>query len=97
MPLFISFPVSPNTKVNIAEEITDYTSFGTLLLDDDGGNKVSAIVQEHHSNAKKINWEIFRRWLEGERRQPLSWPTLVQVLKDIGLKKLAKDIEQAVF
>ena len=96
MTLFISFPVSPNTKVNIAEEIgTSYSDFGILLLNDERGNKVSAIVQEHRGNAKEINYEILRLWLEG-KGQPLSWSTLVQVLKDIKLNKLASEIEQAL-
>ena len=80
--------------MNLAKEIgTHYRVFGILLLNDEKGNKVSTIVKEHQGNAEEINCEIFRLWLEGEGKRPLSWCTLVQVLKDIELKKLANEIE----
>ena len=43
MPKLVCFP-SSNGNIHLAEEIGgDYFNFGTLLLEDNDGNKVSAI------------------------------------------------------
>ena len=79
--------------MNLAEEIgTHYTKFGVSLLEDATGNRVANIVQAHRDRAEEINCEVFRLWLNGKGRQPVSWDTLVCVLRDVGLKKLAQHI-----
>ena len=80
--------------MNLAEEIgVNYYNFGLLLLEDKDGNLMSAIEQEKMRNAAEIVRHTFRLWLQGKGRQPVTWATLVAVLQDIGLVKLAKDIE----
>jgi hypothetical protein len=80
-------------KVNLADKIgASYFKFGVLLLEDDG-DQVAAIEKEMGKKASDINLEILRLWLKGQGRQPVTWATLVTVLQDIGLEKLAKDIE----
>jgi hypothetical protein len=80
-------------KVNLADKIgVSYFKFGVLLLKDDG-DQVAAIEKEMGKKASDINLEILRLWLKGKGRQPVTWATLVTVLQDIGLEKLAKDIE----
>ena len=92
MPKLICFP-SFNGNINLAEEIGgDYFNFGTLLLDDNDGNKVSAIERELMRNAENINSRIFTLWLKGKGKQPVTWSTLANVLQDIGHNKLAKSI-----
>jgi hypothetical protein len=82
-----------NGKVNLANKIgVSYYEFGVLLLEDDG-DQVAAIEKEMGKKASDINREILRLWLKGQGRQPVTWATLVTVLQDIGLEKLAKDIE----
>jgi hypothetical protein len=82
-------------KVNLAQAIgTKYTSFGILLLEDDNGNRTEAIVRELQGRAEDINTKIFCLWVNGEGLEPVSWATLVGVLQDIGLNKLASDIQQ---
>jgi hypothetical protein len=88
----ISFPMS-GSKVNLPEKIVDYRAFGTLLLMDDYGNRITAITKELMGNAADINFEVLRLWLEGKGRQPVTWATLVTVLREIRLEELAKDIE----
>ena len=81
------------TRLNIFEKIgSHYEDFGILLLNDESGGKVQAIVKEHMGEAKSINREIFREWLRSGGASPVSWRTLIDVLNDIGLKPLAKDI-----
>ena len=69
--------------------------FGILLLDDKTAAEVTAIVKEHHQNAADINLEILRLWIGGKGK-PLSWNTLINVLKDIGLGTLASDIQDGL-
>ena len=77
--------------MNLAEEIsTHYEDFGILLLEDDYGGLVSAIVKQHRDEAEKINREIFCSWLKGRGRQPVSWHTLAHVLTYIKMDRLAK-------
>ena len=69
--------------------------FGVLLLNDESGAEVNAIVKEHRGNAADINFEILSRWIEG-KGQPLSWDTLINVLQHIGLETLASDIKDGL-
>ena len=90
---FISFPMESG-RVNLAQKIgTGYENFGILLLRDVDGDCTEAMVRELHERAEDINKRIFRLWVKGKGLQPVSWATLVGVLKDIGLDTLAREIE----
>ena len=90
----ICFPMG-GSKVNLADRIgVKYYEFGVLLLEDDGGDQVAAIEKELGRNASDIVRRVFRLWLQGKGKQPVSWDTLIAVLQDIELNTLAKDIEQ---
>ena len=83
-------------NVNLAESIgVHYDVFGILLLEDAEGNLVSAMEEELGRNSTKINRRIFQLWLQGKGKRPVSWDTLVSVLKDTGLNKLASDVIDA--
>ena len=69
--------------------------FGVLILNDKTAAEVTAIVKEHRENTADINLEILRLWIEGKGK-PLSWNTLINVLKDIGLGTLASDIQDGL-
>ena len=95
LPLFTSFPTSAR-NLNLAEEIgVHYLNFGIQLLVDNTGAQTSAIERASHLVAEDINCKIFKKWLEGNGRQPVTWGTLVQVLKDIELRALAQQIEES--
>ena len=53
------------------------------------------MAKKHHHDAEQINTEIFHEWLTGRGKQPVTWATLVEVLHDIELSSLARDIEAA--
>ena len=90
----LRFTCTNGRKINIPVEIsTKYLQFGTLLLDDRNGSKVKRLVYEHHYNVEKINTAILQEWLIGRGKQPVSWATLVEVLRDIELSTLADEIE----
>ena len=88
----ICFPLK-DSKVNLAREIgIKYFEFGTFLLEDTTGARMSSLEKELGKNAQDINRQVFREWLSGEGREPVSWQTLMSVLEDIGLSELAKSI-----
>ena len=53
------------------------------------------MARKHHYNAEQINIAILQEWLTGRGKQPVTWATLVEVLRDIGLSTLALVIEAA--
>lgn len=93
----ISFTTADGRKVNLVEQIgTAYTTVGVFLLQDDTGQVVSAIESECHHNAANINRQVLQRWLTGAGKKPVTWATLVAVLRDVNLNALADIIEKAV-
>ena len=69
---------------------------GTLLLNDDTGDITDAIIDECRENASRINRKILQQWIQGKGRQPVTWDTLVGVLRRINLSELASTIESAL-
>ena len=66
--------------------------FGALLLDDSTGAKVKNLEHQQQRNAEQINQEILQKWLTGSGKNPVTWETLVEVIRDIELSTLADDI-----
>ena len=64
-----------------------------MLLDDDYGHIVDAIAQQQQFDSEQITLKIVQRWLTGGGRQPVTWGTLIQVLEDIQLNELAREID----
>ena len=50
---------------------------------------------QSREDAEQINLEILRQWIGGKGK-PLSWDTLIDVLKKIGLNTLARDIQDSL-
>ena len=82
--------------INIPQEIgTSYRQFGIFLLNDPNGTRTRNIEHNNREYAEKINTEILTGWATGNGKTPVSWETLVEVLRDIGLGTLASEIEVA--
>ena len=91
----LAFP-GQEKKIEVHEQIgSKYFELGAFLLDDDNGVKVETIAQKCSNNADSINKEILSKWLQGLGKQPVTWSTLIGVLRDIDLKSLANDIESS--
>ena len=45
------------------------------------------------NDANEINREIIEEWIAGRGKHPVTWKTLTEVLHDIGLSTLAREIE----
>ena len=80
-------------RINIPQEIgTNFTNFGILLLNEQRGNRIDSIIHECRDNPEKITLRIFQEWIAGRGKLPVSWDTLIEVLRDIDLGTLADDI-----
>ena len=80
-------------RINISQEIgTKYITFGTLLLEERTGERVSALAHKHMSDSEQTSLEILREWFAGRGKQPVTWKTLIEVLDDIELCTLAREI-----
>ena len=93
LPQLLKCPVKGGRKdVNVPSQIgSKYFEFGVFLLNDETGSIVNGIDKDKKGN-EDINREIIRRWLMGQGKQPITWETLKDVLRDIGLSVLAADI-----
>ena len=88
-----NFTCTDGRVINIPVEVSaDYTKFGTFLLDN-SASTVKIIAPKHHYNAEQINIEILQEWLNGRGKQPVTWATLVSVLRYVELYSLGDDIE----
>ena len=75
-----------SSKLNIAVQVgVKYVIFGVFLLEDTNGVIVKALEVEHMKNAERINMAILTEWLQGKGVKPVTWSTLVSVLKNIGM------------
>ena len=88
----LNFP-SKSGNISIPQQVgSKCFMFGVLLLNDKTGTEVNAIVTQYRGDAEQINSEILRLWIGGKGK-PLSWDSLIDVLKLIGLNTLADDIQ----
>ena len=94
LPELLKFTCTDGRVLNIPEEIaTKSIQFGAFLLEDKHGTRVKIMAYGCSNNARQVNIEIFREWLTGRGRQPVTWGTLVEVLLGIELSTLAGEIE----
>ena len=97
MVQLLSFHVYDGSVINIPEEIgTDYDDFGVFILNDETGGAVANIRSAQRGDPELINKEVLKRWLGGRGRVPVTWATLLQVLRLIQKNELANDIEKSI-
>ena len=84
-------------KFNVLERIgTHYRDFGTFLLDDHTGMKVTAIENARLRVSSLILQDVFQEWLQGRGKQPVTYATLVECLRAVKLNVLAHDIQDVL-
>ena len=94
LPELVEYTCTDGTIVKMPLELaTDYVQFGTFLLDGRHISTVNIMAHKYHYNAEQINTEILQEWLNGRGKQPVTWATLVSVLKYVELSSLGDDIE----
>ena len=91
---FISFPTVSGDTINIREKVgSKFEDLGIVLLGDDDGSLVDQIKEDCHHKSADIVGDILKRWVRGKGKQPVTWRTLTDCLKTIGLSPLASSIE----
>ena len=81
--------------LSVFEQISgenERSKLGSLLLEDNDGNKMKTITEQSRMNVHTTNREICIQWLWGKGKKPVTWRTFVNVLKEVGLITLADDI-----
>ena len=89
----IKFPTQSGETIGILEEIEEkYRHFGIFLLNDERGVN----IEDEGRRFDQILSDVFNHWVEGRGCQPVSWGTLVAVLRMIQLDDLAQQIEDSL-
>ena len=82
-------------KIEICNEIgCKYFEFGIKLLEDDNGTFIANIELQCQLNVQRMNRRILQEWISGRGKKPVSWNSLTEVLRDVGLYALAEDIDE---
>ena len=84
-------------RLRIPERIgSNYMTFGLLLLQDSVGAVMHSIKHQYNGSIHDIIMTTLQRWLQGGGLEPVTWSSLIGVLRDCGLEVLAAEIEQAI-
>ena len=80
-------------RINVPQQIgTNFMNFGVLLLEDENGARIQSIIHECRDNPEQVTTKVLQEWIAGRGKLPVSWGTLIEVLRDIDLCTLANDI-----
>ena len=55
--------------------------------------EVIIIQRNHPSDVESACTDMFRRWLSGQHRQPVTWQTVIDCLRELDLNVVANDLE----
>ena len=89
----VKFPTQSGETIGIPEEIEEkYRHFCIFLLNGECGDN----IEDKGRGFDQILAEVFNHWVEGRGCQPVSWGTLVAVLRMIQLDDLARQIEDSL-
>ena len=81
--------------INIPRLIgTSYSMLGIILLQDSTGARLKVLEMKHHNDPDRINLEILSDWIAGQGLKPVTWDTLITVLRAVGLDRLASDVRE---
>eukprot|EP00731_Ephydatia_muelleri_P021695 Em0014g286a len=73
-----------------------YAKLAMHLLDDVNLVITASFEMQFQHDPERIAREVYNKWISGTGRKPVSWQTLVGVLRDIQLNSLADEIEAAL-
>ena len=87
---------SPSGKrVKIIQAIAaGWRHLGISLYFDETGRTLDRIAHEHPFDPEACCTAMLREWLEGRGRQPATWATLIDLLKDADMTSLAQQLER---
>ncbi|KAL5475155.1 hypothetical protein EMCRGX_G027220 [Ephydatia muelleri] len=97
----VNSQVTPQTledeHLNIVQRTAiHYAKLAMHLMDDVNLVITASLEMQFRHNPEIIAKEVYKKWISGTGRKPISWQTLVCVLRDIQLNSLAEEIEAAL-
>ncbi|CAI8020977.1 hypothetical protein GBAR_LOCUS12490 [Geodia barretti] len=93
LPMFTSFPAQSGKFINIVQRIgANYLLLGIHLLNDETGSITQSIISSDPKSPTNIILNILSCWLQGGGRRPVTWVTFINVLTQIGLLELTKEL-----
>ena len=96
MPQLLTLQGGKDKSINIVEAIgNQWRVVGIVLLNDESGAIVDSIADEFRGNARNINLEILKRWLQGEGLPDRTWRAILGVLR-VHCGALADRVEEAL-
>ena len=95
LPQLLELNANGKTIKVIQRVGVNYHDFGMLILNDDDGNIMDTLEHQERGKAGRIMQQILRKWLQGSGK-PVTWRTIIQVLRQIHLSVLADDLEEAL-
>ena len=95
LPYLMFFPSNEGEVDIIGKVGRKYHNFGIVLLNDVDGSQIDTIESKCREDSYRINQDILKIWLKGGKG-PVTWTTLVKVLKTIDLGSLAYTIESSL-
>ena len=75
---------------------THYTELALHLLDDVNLNITESLEMQFQRDPERIARDVYKKWISGTGKKPISWRTLIGVLRDIELISLADEIKTAL-
>jgi len=89
---------SPSGKaVEIFQSITPHwKNLGVYFDLDEMGCILDCIARDHQYSLTRCFLQMMNKWLQGCGRQPVTWATLIEVLKEANYIRLAIDVKEAV-
>ena len=84
-------------KVEIIKTIASkWKKFGIHFDFDEQGHILDTIAEKYPRDPIGCCTEMMKTWLEGRGRQPVTWATLTELLKDNEYNDLAQQLEDVV-
>ena len=100
LKMLMSFPTlveGMRKNLDIIQKTSlSYVKLGTFLLEDDNCDIVDSLKEQCQSDPVNITRAIYKKWISGTGRKPLTWQTLVDVLAEIELCSVADEIKRCL-
>ena len=84
-------------EVKIIANLAPYWKYFGVHLDfDETGRTLDLIDRDNQYNSRDCCKKMMEDWLSGQGRQPATWTTLIEMLKEAKYNILAMDLEEVV-
>ena len=86
-----------NKRLNIVERTAShYAKLAMHLLCDVNCDTIASLEKQFQRDPEIIATTVYKKWISGTGKKPISWRTLIDVLREIRLISLAEEIENAL-